>query len=181
MPVAMTGLKLVAINTLEELVRAAGKRWTIEECFEEAEGEVGLDQYEVRRWDGWYRHITLSRLAHAYLTVIRHHALEQGERGPQRPRRRADLHHSAGGSVAAHTPGMDRKPTAWFRPLLVLVATSPPSQSSTMPLQAASIQSATVVLGRMRRSRRLPPRVETGRQTSKCRSEEEFKVAKSPF
>ena len=47
-----------ADTTLEELVRVAGTRWAIEECFEEAKGEVGLDQYEVRRWDGWYRHIT---------------------------------------------------------------------------------------------------------------------------
>ena len=47
---------------IEELVRVAGTRWAIEECFEEAKGEVGLDQYEVRRWDGWYRHITLVRL-----------------------------------------------------------------------------------------------------------------------
>ena len=39
-------------TTLEELVRVAGRRWTIEECFEEAKGQVGLDQYEVRRWDG---------------------------------------------------------------------------------------------------------------------------------
>ena len=54
---------------------------TSEECFEEAKGQVGLDQYEVRRWDGWYRHITLAMLAHAYLTVIRHQALEQGEKG----------------------------------------------------------------------------------------------------
>ena len=38
-------------TTLEELVRVAGTRWTIEECFEEAKGEVGLDQYEVRKWD----------------------------------------------------------------------------------------------------------------------------------
>ena len=68
-------------TALEELVRVAGRRWTIEECFEEAKGEVGLDQYEVRRWDGWYRHITLAMLAHACLTVIRHHALEQGEKG----------------------------------------------------------------------------------------------------
>ena len=68
-------------TALEELVRVAGRRWTIEECFEEAKGQVGLDQYEVRRWDGWYRHITLAMLAHAYLTVIRHHALEQGEKG----------------------------------------------------------------------------------------------------
>ena len=48
-------------------MRVAGTRWTIEECFEEAKGEVGLDQYEVRKWDGWYRHITLAMLAHACL------------------------------------------------------------------------------------------------------------------
>ena len=42
---------------------------------------VGLDQYEVRRRDGWYRHITLAMLAHAYLTVIRYHSTEQGEKG----------------------------------------------------------------------------------------------------
>ncbi len=68
-------------TALEELVRVAGRRWTIEECFEEAKGQVGLDQYEVGRWDGWYRHITLDMLAHAYLTVIRHRALEGGEKG----------------------------------------------------------------------------------------------------
>ena len=68
-------------TSLEELVRVAGTRWAIEECFEEAKGEVGLDQYEVRRWDGWYRHITLAMLAHAYLMVIRHQVMEGGERG----------------------------------------------------------------------------------------------------
>ena len=70
-----------ADTTLEELVRVAGTRWAIEECFEEAKGAVGLDQYEVRRWDGWYRHITLAMLAQAYLAVIRHQAMEQGEKG----------------------------------------------------------------------------------------------------
>ncbi len=70
-----------ASASLEELVRVAGTRWTIEECLEEAKGEVGLDQYEVRRWDGWYRHITLAMLAHAYLTAIRHQAMEGGEKG----------------------------------------------------------------------------------------------------
>ena len=71
-------------TTLEELARVAGIRWAIEECFEEAKGQVGLDQYEVRRWDGWYRHITLAMLAHAYLSVIRHQASSRGysrERG----------------------------------------------------------------------------------------------------
>ena len=64
-------------TTLEELVRVAGTRWAIEECFEEAKGQVGLDQYEVRRWDGWYRHITLAMLAHAYLAVIKYRSISQ--------------------------------------------------------------------------------------------------------
>lgn len=56
---------------LEVVVQTAGTRWTVEMCFQTAKGEVGLDQYEVRTWQGWYRHITLSCLAHAFLTVIR--------------------------------------------------------------------------------------------------------------
>jgi SRSO17 transposase len=65
---------------LAELVRVAGTRWAIEESFESAKGEVGLDHYEVRRWPGWYRHITLALLAHAYLTVTRAVAVEKGDR-----------------------------------------------------------------------------------------------------
>jgi SRSO17 transposase len=58
-------------TALETVVQVAGSRWTIERCFEEAKGEVGLDQYEVRRWTGWYRHITLAMWAYALLTVLR--------------------------------------------------------------------------------------------------------------
>lgn len=68
---------------LAQMVRVAGCRWTIEECFETAKGEVGLDQYEVRSWTGWYRHITLACLAHAFLSVMRAKSLiditEKGE------------------------------------------------------------------------------------------------------
>jgi SRSO17 transposase len=60
-----------AATLLADLVRVAGRRWTIEACFEAAKGEVGLDHYEVRSWVGWHRHITLAMLAHAYLTVVR--------------------------------------------------------------------------------------------------------------
>jgi SRSO17 transposase len=60
-----------ATTTLEELVGGAGMRWPIEECIEEAKGEVGLDEYEVRRYDAWYRFITLALLAHAVLAVTR--------------------------------------------------------------------------------------------------------------
>ena len=56
---------------LETLVKVAGRRWEIEVGFEATKGECGLDQYEVRRWQGWYRHITLSLLAHAALVVLR--------------------------------------------------------------------------------------------------------------
>ena len=70
-----------ADTTLGELVRVAGTRWAIAECFEEAKGQVGLDQYEVRRWDGWYRHITLAMLAHACLAVVRRQASMPGHQG----------------------------------------------------------------------------------------------------
>lgn len=56
-------------TALRELVRVAGARWAIEETFQTAKGQVGLDQYQVRRYDSWYRHITLAMLAHAFLTV----------------------------------------------------------------------------------------------------------------
>jgi len=56
---------------LVSLVHVAGCRWTIETDIEEAKGEVGLDQYEVRSWAGWYRHIALACLAHAFLAVTK--------------------------------------------------------------------------------------------------------------
>jgi len=56
-------------TALRELVRVAGARWAIEETFQTAKGQVGLDHYQVRRYDSWYRHITLAMLAHAFLTV----------------------------------------------------------------------------------------------------------------
>ncbi|MEW2118939.1 transposase [Streptomyces sp. NPDC005474] len=57
-------------STVEQLVRVAGMRWVIEEAFQAAKNECGLDQYEVRRYTGWMRHITLAMLAHAFLAVM---------------------------------------------------------------------------------------------------------------
>jgi SRSO17 transposase len=48
--------------TVQELVRVAGARWAIEECFQAAKNECGLDQYEVRRYTGWMRHMVVSRV-----------------------------------------------------------------------------------------------------------------------
>lgn len=64
----------------------AGTRWAIEESFETAKGEVGLDQYEVRSWMGCYRHIALAMLAHAYLTVLRAQATGTGAEKKRRQR-----------------------------------------------------------------------------------------------
>jgi SRSO17 transposase len=58
-------------TTLNDLVRVAGARWAVEECFELAKGDCGLDEYEVRSWVGWYRHVTLSLFALAVVAVIR--------------------------------------------------------------------------------------------------------------
>ncbi|HYU73337.1 MAG TPA: IS701 family transposase [Ktedonobacteraceae bacterium] len=66
-----------AQSSLAELVRVAGSRWRIEEGYEQAKGEVGLDQYEVRGFRAWYRHITLALLAHAILVVLRGQANAQ--------------------------------------------------------------------------------------------------------
>jgi SRSO17 transposase len=62
-------------TSLATLVRIAGLRWPIESLFEQSKGEVGLDQYEVRSWIGWHRHITLAMFAFAYLTVVRKNAV----------------------------------------------------------------------------------------------------------
>jgi SRSO17 transposase len=72
---------------LADLVRIAGQRWRIEAGLEEAKGEVGLDQYEVRSWTGWYRHITLALLAHAVLVVLRAQAQQEQEKGAVSSRR----------------------------------------------------------------------------------------------
>ena len=53
----------------------------IEDAFKEAKGQVGLDQYEVRRWTGWYRHITLALLVHAFLSVTRFRAAADYTKG----------------------------------------------------------------------------------------------------
>ncbi len=66
-----------------ELVHVAGARWPIEECFGSGKNEVGLDNYQVRTWDAWHRHITLSMLAHTFLAVAAHTAKKRGASTPE--------------------------------------------------------------------------------------------------
>lgn len=60
-----------AQTPLATLAGVAARRWPIEECFKEAKGEVGLDEYQVRKWTPWHRHIELAMLAHLFLTQLR--------------------------------------------------------------------------------------------------------------
>lgn|SRR5512135_1824676 len=56
---------------LRVLIWVASSRYTVEQCIKEAKGETGLDEYEVRFWHSWHRHVTLSMMAHAWLASIR--------------------------------------------------------------------------------------------------------------
>lgn len=69
-------------TSLRTLARVTAARWTVEQCIEESKGEVGLDEYEVRYWQSWHRHITCAMLAHAWLAHIRSQA--RGEKGGRR-------------------------------------------------------------------------------------------------
>jgi SRSO17 transposase len=71
-----------ATTTLREVIGVAGTRWVIETGFEAVKNEAGLDEYEVRSWIAWYRHITLSLLAYAFLVAIRTQEMQKGAHRP---------------------------------------------------------------------------------------------------
>ena len=104
-PTALTAFLVFApqSTTLAEAVRTAGTRWAIEICCEAAKGEVGLDQYEVRSWTGWYRHITLAMWAYALLSVVRAGHLQEVPLSTT----------PAGAGAAAPSVGIDRRAEPW--------------------------------------------------------------------
>ncbi|WP_425587181.1 IS701 family transposase [Streptomyces violaceusniger] len=95
-------------TAVSQLVKVAGSRWSIESCFQSAKNECGLDQYEVRRYVGWYRHITLAMLAHAFLAATTAHArTARGAGETDRPSPRSAWQKSAGSwQLAAPRPAI---------------------------------------------------------------------------
>ncbi|HVA88367.1 MAG TPA: IS701 family transposase, partial [Chloroflexota bacterium] len=94
-----------APTSLATLAAVIGERRRIECAFEETKGAVGLDQYEVRSWHGWHRHITLAMWAHAFLAIIRARTLapvplapptDEGEKGGSAPTSFAAFLHQRG-------------------------------------------------------------------------------------
>ncbi len=70
-------------TSIEKLVRVEGCRWAIEDSFETAKNELGLDHNETRSWHGWHRHVSLVMLAFAMMATIRHRA----NNAPAQPKR----------------------------------------------------------------------------------------------
>jgi SRSO17 transposase len=124
-----------ADTPLEALMRVAASRWSVEQCFEEAKGETGLDQYEVRSWPSWHRHITLSMLAHGFL------AWQRREAGEKRPAAGAGpgAAERAGTAAVAHDPRAPAVPDSGLPARLVEVASAPPGPrpASALPCRWA--------------------------------------------
>jgi SRSO17 transposase len=95
---------------LEQIVRVAGARWTIDDMFKQAKGLVGLDQYEVRSWQGWYRHITLALLAFAVLTVATKKGGRRGRSGAPRTSRSPSRRSAGSSSDSSGPPPVHHQP-----------------------------------------------------------------------
>jgi SRSO17 transposase len=120
---------------LADLVQVAGRRWTIEACFEAAKGEVGLDHYEVRSWVGWHRHVTLAMLAHTYLTVLRKAAA--GGRSGHRSAGRTPASNRTRTAPPRLASGLGTTAGSQQHPRLVDMATTPSATRKAMSLANA--------------------------------------------
>jgi hypothetical protein len=134
-------------TSIQKLVSVEGHRWAIEDSFETAKNELGLDHNETRSWHGWHRHVSLVMLAFAMMAVIRHRAntapwLKKRDRGLDRsivldplvdPGNPAHRHEA---SPAAHP--------ARPHPRMVVLAQGSSGQRAQSPSQE---KNATVMLG----------------------------------
>ena len=101
---------------IDELARIAGSRWAVEECFQAAKNECGLDEYEVRRYPGWYRHITLAMLAHAFLTALAAQAAHRETAETNRPASSPSPWRKSDGSWTLSCPTPDPNSTSVSMP-----------------------------------------------------------------
>jgi|SRR5215213_4046514 len=122
-----------ADTPLHTLARVAASRWPVEQCFEEAKGEAGLDQYEVRGWPSWHRHITLAMLAHGFLAWQRREAGGKGTTG-NAGTRAGGAAERAGGPAPARAHPAPPAPVGRPRAALVPLAAAPSSPCPSLPL-----------------------------------------------
>ena len=114
---------------LVTLAEIASARWSIETTIEEGKGETGLDEYEVRYWHSWHRHITLSMMAHAWLASIRQ---AEGEKNPRPSAGRGERSRGPAASGSGIAAAASFSPTSLD---VVTLAASQASAGSPQPLQ----------------------------------------------
>lgn len=115
--------------TLADLVRVAGRRWTVEESFQTGKGVTGLDQHQVRTWTSWYRWTALVFLAHAFLAAMTTHARRADTSAHTRIRLSFEEFRRLFIALLL-TPHPRRPPP---HPLLVRLATKAPTNRPAMP------------------------------------------------
>ena len=118
---------------LETLARVAAQRFTVEQCIQEAKDDTGMDQYEVRSWQSWHRHMTLTLMALAWLGSVRRRA-EGSKRGV--PRLGAPDHHGSPPPAGDHLAVAALLQS--LAPGVVPVAPSAASASPSEPLPTKS-------------------------------------------
>jgi len=137
-------------TSIEALVAVEGHRWAIEDSFETAKNEFGLDHNESRSWHGWHRHVSLVMLAFAMMAAIRHRAnppppkKRNGARQkPKHNRAIIDPLVNPGSSPYRHqTRSKTDQPRTYHR--MVFLAKSLPGRRPARPHQ----KTATVMLAR---------------------------------
>lgn len=120
--------------SIQKLVSVEGHRWAIEDSFETAKNELGLDHNEIRSWHGWHRHVSLVMLAFTMMTVIRHRA----NTGPLLKKRDRDLDRSTDALVDPGNPAHrhEAKPAAYparLHPRMVVLAQGSSGQRAQSP------------------------------------------------
>jgi SRSO17 transposase len=134
-------------TSIETLVAVEGHRWAIEDSFETAKNEFGLDHNESRSWHGWHRHVSMVMLAFAMMAAIRHRANPPPPKKPAAEPRQKPKHRHAvfdplvnpGSPPHRHQTRSKANPTRTYH-CMVILASSSPSRSSTSPLQSKKRQ-----------------------------------------
>jgi len=124
-------------TTIETLVSVEGHRWAIEDGFETAKNEFGLDHNETRSWHGWHRHVSLVMLAFAMMAAIQHQANQPAPKKTKTNAIKRPLTHSlveTGNSPNGATPRAKAYPGR-LRHRLVALAACPPGRSTKISLQ----------------------------------------------
>jgi hypothetical protein len=139
-----------AATSIETLAAVEGHRWAIEDSFETAKNELGLDHNESRSWHGWHRHVSMVMLVFAMMAVIRHHANPPQPKKRNAEPRQKQNHRSVvidpmvnpGSSAHRHQARPRADPTRTHHRMVTMAQSSPSDRSAS----ASQSKTTTVML-----------------------------------